>query len=630
MRDRKFRRAPGGPRTLAVTALFLLGLVVLVQPGSRAGADSTVTQQPTQVTLSGDGSFDPYQEQISWNSDLRAAGIDPGYVPLSGHVGREELLSGVTDYAVSGVPFSSDELAQVPGGSSAFVSAPVFVSALAVLSVPPPNGYGINHYNCDPSTTDCQTAIQSGTAPPPTFTPYTGRFNFPPSAMAAAMLLTSLPDLNPNHQTFGRLDEWDNPDILNASGITLGADDAFFPSYEEGDQQSQLQMVTYFQSGAAEQNYYAQLYAATAAPQQWTAIEQYAEGIFDPKTAPAPIDITDTLPGKVPYGGLSKEGLRQAVQVLETASNAMSLVSPSGLYQYQTDPSIYHLGANTAQWIGVQNASGQYVDPSPASIDSAINAGGDQSLYALTHSVSGDPAYPLTYVDRLYAPATGLSQQKTEAIATMIRYMATAGQEYDAKYGDGRLSAGLVTEALDSANHLVLSNCTGPGVVVASSSDPGPYMPKLPAGSAGAKDIAGIGPMLHCDPVPPPPPTTTTTASGKTIGNGSPGANSSGLGSSAGAGNSGLAASLTGTSSSGLPTAGSALAVQGAASASAGSVNSSAARRSNGPITLAGLPLPLPFSGGPPFDRLAGFVLGAGLLLLLRRPIARLIGSVRS
>jgi len=627
MRDEKLRPSARRPRRLAVAALFVLSLVTFAQPGSRAGADNTVTQQPTAVTLAGDGSFDPYQEQIPWNSDLRAAGIDPGYVPLSGHVGREELISGVTDYAISGVPFSSDELAQVHGGSSAFVSAPVFVSALAVLSVPPPNGYGINHYNCDPSTTDCQLAIANGTTVP-TFTPYTGPFNFPPSAMAATMLLTSLSDLNPNHQTFGRLDEWDNPDVLNASGIKLGTDDAFSPSYEEGDQQSLLQPVTYFQSGAAEQNYYAQLYASVAAPQQWTAIEQYAEGIFNANQAPTPVDITDTLPGKVPYGGFSKEGLRQAVQVLETASNAMSLVSPSALYQYQTDPSVYHLGGTAAQWIGAENASGQYVDPSPASIDAAVNAGADAPLYALTHPVGGDPAYPLTYVDRLYAPATGLSQEKTEAIATMIRYLATAGQEYDAKYGDGRLSASLVTEALDSANHLVLSNCTGSGETVVASSDPGLYMPKLPAGSAGAQNIAGIGGMLHCDPVAPPPVTSTTTTVASKSGSGSAGTNSSGSGSSAGPGYSGLGRLPNVTSGASSPLSG----AQGAASAPAGvaGTSPSTARRSNGPITLAGLPLPVPFSGGPPFDRLAGFVLGAGLLLLLRRPLSRLIGSGRS
>ncbi len=47
-------------------------------------------------------------------------------------------------------------------------------------------------------------------------------------------------------------------------------------------------------------------------------------------------------------------------------------------------------------------------------------------LYALTNKVPG--AYPLVWVDHLYAPAHGLSIEKTEALAAVIRYLATAGQ----------------------------------------------------------------------------------------------------------------------------------------------------------------------------------------------------------
>lgn len=621
------RSGPSRLRSIVLILFLLLSLIGLIQQGPSAGADTTGTSTPA-VSLAGDGSFDPYLELIDWQGDLRNAGLDPGYVPLSGHLGRQELLAGATDYAISGVPFTSDELAGVPGGSSAFVSAPVFVGGLSVLAVAPPGGYGVNHYSCDPSTVDCQTSIANGTVTP-TFTAYTGPFSFPPTEMSAAMLLTSLADTTSpsGTQTLGLYDEWDHPDILKASGIQLGQDDAFYPSYEEGDQQSLLTPVTYFQSGAAEQNYYAQEYAATAAPKAWTGIEQYAEGIFSSSQAPQPVNITETLPGRVPYGGLSKEGLRQAVQVLEANSNAMSLVSPSGLYQFQTDPASYHVGSTAAFWIGVQNASGQYVDPSPATIDAAVDAGGDQPLYALTHQVAGQvAAYPLTYVDRLYAPATGLTQQKTEAIATMIRYLATAGQEYDAKYGDGRLSPGLVSEALDSANHLVLSNCTGSGETVAVSSDPGPYMPKLPSGSGGAKDIAAIGPMLHCNAVAPAAATTTTSPStSTTVASGRNGLSFSGSGGSSGALGPFGGGSGTGGLSSGSSSGQSASSLAG----SAGGAASGKAAGSSGPIVLSALPRALPFSASPLLDRLAAAVVGAVLVLLLRRPIWRIIGSVR-
>jgi hypothetical protein len=452
--------------------------------------------------------------------------------------------------------------------------------------------------------------------------------------MAAAMLLTTLPDTQQSSQvqTLGYYDEWDNPDIFGPSGITVGPDDAFYPSYLEGDPQPFLTPTMYFQSGPAEQNYFAQVYAATAAPEQWKAIEQDAEGILSANQAPTPVAITETLPGKLPSGGSSKEGLRQAVQAVEGHSNVMALVSPSALYEFNNDPAVDHVGGpKTAQWIGVENASGQYVDPSPATIDAAVAAGGDEPLYALTHPVAGQPAYPLTYVDRLYAPATGLTQKKTEAIATMIRYLATAGQEYDAQYGDGRLPSNLVKEALDSANSLVRSNCTDPSETIVSSSDPGPYMPKLLAGSPGAQDIAAIGEMLNCDVAPPKAPVTTTTVSTSTSGA------LSGIGdqtqnpSSQFLSPSSATAFATGTTSGG--SAGSLQVVPGRSrpgskSGSSTSAPSTTVSGSSGPVSLSNLPLPIPFSGRSPYDRLAGLVLGAGLVLLLRRPLARLFNAI--
>ena len=87
----------------------------------------------------------------------------------------------------------------------------------------------------------------------------------------------------------------------------------------------------------------------------------------------------------------------------------------------------------------MQNANGDWVAPTPDSID----AGGRRPvarapLFALTNKVPG--AYPLVWVDHLYAPAHGLSIEKTEALATVIRYLATAGQDAAQPVGEGRLS----------------------------------------------------------------------------------------------------------------------------------------------------------------------------------------------
>src|SRR5262249_22219027 len=100
----------------------------------------------------------------------------------------------------------------------------------------------------------------------------------------------------------------------------------------------------------------------------------------------------------------------------------------------------------------MENKPGGWGAPTPHSVNKASDASGDVPLYALDHDVAG--AYPLVWVDRLYAPAHGLSPQKTEGLAMLIRYIATTGQDNNAKIGEGRLSAPLVAEALAAANNL--------------------------------------------------------------------------------------------------------------------------------------------------------------------------------
>ena len=107
----------------------------------------------------------------------------------------------------------------------------------------------------------------------------------------------------------------------------------------------------------------------------------------------------------------------------------------------------------------ILNANGEYVAPTSASITKAAAAGGDQPLYAFDHKVPG--AYPFTWIDHLYAPAHGLSVEKTEGLATLIRYIVTAGQDVAATVGEGRLPDSLVQKSLDAADALVMSNCVG-------------------------------------------------------------------------------------------------------------------------------------------------------------------------
>src|SRR5262249_22022601 len=126
-------------------------------------------------------------------------------------------------------------------------------------------------------------------------------------------------------------------------------------------------------------------------------------------------------------------------------------------------------------------------------------------------------AYPLAWIDRMYVPAHGLSIDKTEAIATAIRYIVTDGQAAEANAGEGKLAESQVAEALDAANKIVQSNCVGTDATIVKSSDPGRLAPDLPG-------MKAIGDMLHCNPLVAPATTATPATS--------PRVNSTGTGSS--------------------------------------------------------------------------------------------------
>jgi hypothetical protein len=261
----------------------------------------------------------------------------------------------------------------------------------------------------------------------------------------------------------------------------------------------------------------------------------------------------------------------------------------------------------------IQNANGDWVAPTPDAINRAVDAGGESALYPLTHKVPG--AYPLVWVDRLYAPAHGLTADKTEALATTIRYLATTGQDHSSAVGEGRLPPALVTQALQAADDLVRSNCVGADRQMTTSADPGVLAP------ASAAAMKSIGPMLHCEALNVPGPTTTTTAFPTSF---DPTPGTTPLGSQS----SGPAGSATGnvgasTAINGREATSSASSNQSEASASGEAKRVAVVRRSE-LLTATNLPLPMP-GGASGSDRVATFLLGAMLFVLFRKPVGRML-----
>ncbi len=503
-------------RPLRIVAASAAAFLVCIVLPLRATASSSPSA-PGAVELTGQGTWDVDPAQlVGWQNDLYGSVSDPkinlNYIPSGGPTGLSALLGGSADYAISGIPFTSAQLAGYPGGAKGIIAAPVMASAVGIMLYPPA-------FYIDNGQTGAQTN-------------YTGNVKVPADNLAA-QLFTYTESSDPISQSnpyypvqcpFGsaygmEYGEWDNPAIISTWDPSFLAQynpstngDIFFPCGGADNPTTYSIPQVYYQAEANEDTYYAQDWAAQASPTVWGMLKQIA---------PAPLTPGAQLATVLQKNVSLAAGLPESMNNFLMGSGGLTgggrelPAPPSGLMQANNLTQKSGGKTSPSEWIHVQNDNGDWLAPSPASIDAAIDATpavaptattGAEPLYAATNPVPG--AYPLTYADYLYAPAHGLSVGKTEALATTIRYLVTDGQTSAAAYNDGQLSSSFVLQGLDAANQLVLSNC--PAADVVNSAALGPDTPtNLPG-------LDGLGTEYHCETPPPPPSTTTTTTTAST------------------------------------------------------------------------------------------------------------------
>jgi hypothetical protein len=530
-------------------------LICLVLPLRATASSSPAASVAVELTGQGTWDVDPAQ-LVGWQNDLYGSVSDPkislNYIPSGGPTGLTALLGGSADYAISGIPFTSAQLAGYPGGAKGIIAAPVMASAVGTMLDPPA-------FYVDNGQTGAQTN-------------YTGNVKVPADNLAAQLFTYTessdpISPSNPEYpvgcpfaSAFGmEYGEWDNPAIISNWDSSFLAQynpstngDIFFPCGGADNPTTYSIPQVYYQAEANEDTYYAQEWAAQASPTIWGMLK---------KIAPAPLTPGAQLATVLQKNVSLAAGLPESINNFLTGSGGLTgggrelPAPPSGLLQAQNLTQKTGGQTSLTEWIYVQNDNGDWVAPSPASIDAAIDATpaiaptattGAAPLYAASNSVPG--AYPLTYVDYLYAPAHGLSVEKTEALATAIRYLVTDGQTSAAAYNDGQLSSTFVLQALDAANQLVLSNC--PPADVLDTSTLGPDTPTdLPG-------LDGLGTVEHCEIPPQSPSTTTTTTTAPTTATtvastGAPTGSSTGSGSSTPP--AGSSTAVVSPSSAGLP-----------------------------------------------------------------------------
>jgi ABC-type phosphate transport system substrate-binding protein len=596
--------------------------------GGSSGGGSSGGASPG-VTLAGEGSTGPYKEITSWQNDLAGAKspINLNYTPSGTQQGRDDLIGKTADFALSGTQFSGGspnatapcstqaksncapgftpaEIGQLPNKDLTrdVIAAPVQVTALAFILGMPFNANGSTPYGFERRDQYCDSGVDPLCNDPQGTQPFDSPIDRPvrlPAANLAAMLLnvnTADPKSASTWQS--NISDWDAFDVLSTFGIAPPqCDPNNFLHCFSGGFTPLTRPASVVQSEPDELNYYLQSYIRSQAPPVWASnktlnsppgvnwecnANQQAAG-----TCTAG-DVLERIP-RVP--NLSRQGADQAGDQLTIPGGSgggaiaggiagvIGALPPSALV---AAPQGIQNGT-PLEYVGIPNKHGEYVDPTPAAIDAAVNAGNGAPMYAMTHDVAG--AYPLTWVNYLYVPSSGLSADKTEAVATLIRYLATDGQGAAAQWGEGVLSKSLSSDALRAADQVVQSNCPGAHGTIVSSKDPGADAPSTPG-------IHAIGDMLHC--IPPAPAVSGTTAGG----GGSPG----------------FASPL-------LPS----LATTPALATTPPAATKPSAKATPLPADLTAdrLPFPLP---GTPLDKIATFVVGVLGYFLLRGPISRRLG----
>jgi hypothetical protein len=557
------RRYPSWRRGIGFLAIF--GLAVAMS--AAWSTDGSAATQQASLQLKGEGSWGAYRELLTWQNDLSDAKtpIDLSYAAHGSLLGRQDFLAGSIDYVLSAIPFTGAELEKIPGGASGVIGAPVQVSSLtALLQRPVPDGFTTLTLLCDP---DDPEVLDPGACI--VRTQYKDAVKVP-NVNLAAMLMRYAGGTTPP------LSSWNSPGVLSAMSV-----ENFTTPPLAGP-------APVLRSDQDEFNYYLQQYVAQGAPSVWSGLKAQDTRIpWEP--------ISERL-GR--QASASRDGVEQQAQQLALGggdpgsgtisgftAGVVAAVPASAIGEVrETFPK------SKVEFIELQNANGDWVAPTPESITRAVEAGGTTPLYALTNKVPG--AYPLAWVDYLWAPAHGLSREKAEALATVIRYLATAGQRAAAPVGEGKLSAALTKKALAAADEIVRSNCKDK---VVENTDPGPYAPDLP-------DMKTIGTMAHCtggSTDTPAPPAGDIPA-------GSTSDYSSGI-----------------VSSSNVSTSAPPVATEPVA-------DTPEATKQQRDAVLAATKLPLPFpSSTSGIDRLATLVLGAGLYLALRRPVRRMLARGR-
>lgn len=452
-------RLGNGGRIGGVLAFVLMAVAQL--PGSTTAAQDNPT---ALVELNGVGAGEVTGLLNAWATTMydAPAGVSLSYVPKGDKNGRLTFSRGEADFVVTGRPFAEEEKANLAARDVDVIEAPIAVSALTVLMSGPGRNPLITIVG-DPNDEDA----------PVVRTPYTGEVRVPNDVLARGFLDIGSPF-------------WQNESLIAN----------FAPLVLARPNQSPEVIV---RSDPGAMNYYLESYINNVGKTDYDtklANYQLPPGLLSEAW---PLLVSPSRTGDDALGTLVGAGQGGAGQgypqggviapLSPTAANRQ--IALQGEKPVNERVPLYQLP--------ILNGANEWVRPTPESISTAAAAGNGTPLYGLTENAPG--AYPLTWISSIAAPSKGLTPEKATALATAIRFMVTEGQSATAPLGEGRLPTPMVQKAIEAADQIVTSNCTGSDRTLATVDGGGPNWPNGVPAPATSK---------ICKAVTTPGVTTTT------------------------------------------------------------------------------------------------------------------------
>ena len=550
----------------------------LVVTSVMPGAGSQAAAPLERVELQGTGAWEIINQLTPWKNALyySTQSLNLSYIAKGDRDGRQIFARGEADFAVSAFPMNDEDNAALAARNVKVISAPISVGSAAIL-ISGPYAAGLQTFVEDPVNPD-----EGGT-----FAPWGDVLRMPNTTLSKIWL-----EKDGNN--------WYDADFLAANAPFIPAGGIFAPVINPSP--------PVVRSDPSAPNYYMQQLARETVP------KVFAEKVKDERLPDFP--ISESWPF---LSAASRSSSVNVAALVAGWQSPQSSVIPLGgvitatplseaLSQKAQHP-------ETPLYIPqIQNKAGEWIAPTAQSITTAIDKGDGQPLAALETSIPG--GYPLAWVDRLYAPASGLGVDAANGLATMVRYAVTTGQGAADLVGEGRLSQKLVDEALIAADGIISGNCVGNDRKIVTATDGGPLWP---TGVAMPKPSFTVCVALTAAATTTAAPTTmaSPTVSVESANISNPSYSSSYPYSSAGSlGSAGSISDLSGSSGTFSESAAAAPDSAAPSSAAAPAAQSAA-------LVAATMPLKPPDDGRGNLDRLATMLLGAIGAVLVRNFLKR-------